>query len=741
MSKIDSNIDNLKDRIDPTNRRITIKNIEDTIECLNQFKEFIKLNTSSQILDYIEKLDKDTIDKFISYSKIYPSIIELDRNYDIFSLNTFEAVDKIITNASLIFKQDNEDFYFKDKDEKKTTNIETLIHLKNQINIQPKNNKKDSKEKKENDSFEIKCKKLLFFKEIISNLEVIYDKMKILRIKGCSLPILIDINIEYPTIKYKLNKKITDFEFIREYLFKAKNDYENQLNSIYKNEKYLRFLYGKLFRKIIMHLDGNCEISEIIRYILNKTDNNDEIQDGNIYNDKIAEDYVKEYKDYNKKSFENISKYVTSLFKNNKQSIKEHYSKMLIKEENRYKGIYLQKCENSSMEEFILYLFMDKLGQLPIAQNILFCNKETSIEEIQSFFYRAILCEYNTLFIVEIIESFSDFQYNKMFTYIDKLLSYKFEKSKKENKIIDKSRTKEYLSSCIVFIYDKNLENISFLNEKYLKQTLEINNFSNSLLNISFSRPFMDNIKVISSDVCGLGKSYIIKKMIKEEKLNYYHFPLGGVLTKKIIYEKILHLFKKIKKDNFEYKDIAIHLDLIESDETSLINEFLFSFLITKFYTNNEDIIYIPNNIKIYIEIPNCIENYLTKIGILNVFNIENIVLGELKTNEQKNITNIKKPKLELEQKSIKIFKKMNGYEKNEQIEEFIKKNIGIKEYSFHQVQTFIKLFISQFKYLEGKTFILESEQTIKCIEYFAKSQNILQTEDLSFIIYNKLLC
>ena len=119
MSKIDSNIDNLKDRIDPTNRRITIKNIEDTIECLNQFKEFIKLNTSSQILDYIEKLDKDTIDKFISYSKIYPSIIELDRNYDIFSLNTFEAVDKIITNASLIFKQDNEDFYYKDKDEKK----------------------------------------------------------------------------------------------------------------------------------------------------------------------------------------------------------------------------------------------------------------------------------------------------------------------------------------------------------------------------------------------------------------------------------------------------------------------------------------------------------------------------------------------------------------------------------------------------------------------------------------------
>ena len=67
-------------------------------------------------------------------------------------------------------------------------------------------------------------------------------------------------------------------------------------------------------------------------------------------------------------------------------------------------------------------------------------------------------------------------------------------------------------------------------------------------LNISFSRPFMDNIKVISSDVCGLGKSYIIKKMIKEEKLNYYHFPLGAVLTKKVIYEKYYIYLKKLKK-------------------------------------------------------------------------------------------------------------------------------------------------------------------------------------------------
>ena len=58
------------------------------------------------------------------------------------------------------------------------------------------------------------------------------------------------------------------------------------------------------------------------------------------------------------------------------------------------------------------------------------------------------------------------------------------------------------------------------------------------------------------------------------------------------------------------------------------MNEFLFSFLITNFYTNNEDIIYFLNNIKIYVEISNSLENYLTKYGILNIFEKEHIELN-----------------------------------------------------------------------------------------------------------------
>ena len=114
---------------------------------------------------------------------------------------------------------------------------------------------------------------------------------------------------------------------------------------------------------------------------------------------------------------------------------------MLIKEKNKYKGIYLHKCENEIKEEFILNLFLKEIGRLPIAQNILICSKETSHEETQAFFYRSILCEYNTIFIVAMNDSFSDSQQNIMFTNIDTILSYKNEKYKDSNnkKNIEKS--------------------------------------------------------------------------------------------------------------------------------------------------------------------------------------------------------------------------------------------------------------------------------------------------------------
>ena len=60
-------------------------------------------------------------------------------------------------------------------------------------------------------------------------------------------------------------------------------------------------------------------------------------------------------------------------------SLENHYEEILIKNENKYKGLFMHKCEKGDlMEEFILNLYFDKIGTLPLSQNILFFSKETS---------------------------------------------------------------------------------------------------------------------------------------------------------------------------------------------------------------------------------------------------------------------------------------------------------------------------------------------------------------------------
>ena len=106
-----------------------------------------------------------------------------------------------------------------------------------------------------------------------------------------------------------------------------------------------------------------------------------------------------------------------------------------------------------------------------------------------------------------------------MNTHIENLLFYLYEKNKKGKKFMDKLNTQTFLKSCVVFIYDKNLsDKISYLKEiaKYSNRNNSLDE-NNNLINISqdFSCKFQ-NLKIISSDVCGLGKSYKIKKMAKE---------------------------------------------------------------------------------------------------------------------------------------------------------------------------------------------------------------------------------
>ena len=725
------NLNLLYEKLDPNKGTIEAKDIDDTIICVQFFYDLKKIEDNKSVFNQIKEKFKNNdklIDSFKNFSYIYSSIIELDQNFDNFSLNLYDKVKIIIKKVVFTFSTFQDKLYIENKDQltnengikDKLDSLEDLLALKNKINVKINNNICETKNekiiKKKNDT-------LLFFKELMDNIESLYENLTILKTKGNILPIEIKILIEdlekdkneeniNISVKYyitdKNNKEIEkSYKYIKSFLLNAKTDFIKKLEQYYKSNDYVRFIYGKQFNTIVNHLDGYSNIFPFLRYILNET-NNKEIKTGNISNDHNFNDFILDYGDYQNETFTNISNYIVSLFINNGTNLQKHYEKMKIKYqegEEKLKGIFFFKSGNISMEEDILQIFLDKTGNLPIAQNILITNKETSYEEMQAFLNRAIFCRYNTLFVVEINESFSVDQQRHINRFLDKLLSFKCGEKANANK----GKTFEYMDSCIVFIYnDKNESSLNYIKRTYypnileLKSTHNINttnlNDNSNNLNISMNTSrdaLSNNIHVIKSDICGLGKTEKIKKDIKLKDKIYIHFPVGGNITRDSLYKKLEEIISKIEniKKN-ENKNIAIHLDLYDNDngnnETSILNEFLFSFLITKFYSNTKNILYIPTDIEIYIEVPNCFEDFISKYGILNSFKIENIELNN-------------KPKLDLPDDKILHLKNMLDIKTDGEIETEINKLFDISKHSFTQLTIFINLLIGQYSKTKNK--------------------------------------
>ena len=459
ISKTKEDLKVLKNKIELYNNIINIQDINDIEKCLGEINRMKQLRNNNKIFNYIKNMNYNIIEKFIKYSNIYMFIIEFDRNnYDLERTN--KLVCDILKEASFNITQDKEEFIYIGNDNKeRNISLEELVELKNKIYLIDKN------------------EKIIFFKNLILNLENILKHIFILRNKGSNLPIniIIKINLknDEPSAIYYLYDKKETLENIMVFLSNAEKAYLIELDIFYKNKMNLRFLYGKQFRNIIKHLENksNINIDSLLRYILNNQNTNKHIKDEYKIKNIDVNDYINQYEMYYKTVFEEISQYISYIFNVNRKTIEEHYNNIKIKSEYIIKGIYLIVCKDISMEQFITELLI-RIIEVPIAQGLLIVNEETSCEEIQSFLYRAILCNYNTLFAVEIKNSFSNFQLKIMMDYMNSLLTYKNKNyNEKSNKKVDIKNINEYLDSCIIFVYDRNNTEIS----KYLKKLKNMN--------------------------------------------------------------------------------------------------------------------------------------------------------------------------------------------------------------------------------------------------------------------------
>lgn len=736
---------------------ITINNISDTINCIGFFQELKK--TEGGLKEIIGKIklkinetNSSILEGFKRYLDIYRAVIELNENFD-FSQQIYKEINKIIKESKFFFNKNDDEINVINRDEEKLNyeiiTLDKIRELKNKIQLKQER-KKDSSYEENSNNYREKFEKLKFFKDLVVNIEEIHELMNILRTKGSTLPISISVDISYPDVNYFLgqDRKKKDFKDIHDFLSNAKSNIVNKLDSIYKQMTTIRFLYGKQIDSILSHIQGSSKINSFLRYILNFTDPK-EVKEGKKAFERMTEDYINETNNYNNDSFNFIHDYIISLFNENKLTIEKHYKKISIKEENELKGIYTYFSKSDSLEEDILQIFLEKVGKIPIAQNILISSKETSYEEMQAFFHRAILCQYNTLFVFEVNGSFSSYQQRCMNIFLDKILTFKNNEFNNKNidNPVDKADTSSYMESCLVFIYNKNDD--SFLNElkKYNPKELQMPDIFTPLVSqksrCSFSssttifsplkEELYKNTHIVQSEICGLGKSTQIKNKIEKSNKKYIYFPLGGNITKDIIFNKLNYIMKDIKsKTNKNYEDIAIHLDLFDSKENiiSVLNEFLFSFLITKFYSNNENVIFIPTSIEIYIEIPNSFNDFISNYGILKSFKRDDDMIT---------IENL--PELNLPDDKLNLFKNMLGINNNKDIYQWLKKKIKLERYSYHQIHIFINLFICQYNIFKGRKIYFQEkgvDVTKKCIDSFAEATKYFTYGGFSRLLLEK---
>eukprot|EP00833_Pecoramyces_ruminatium_P013492 jgi/Orpsp1_1/1187524/evm.model.d7180000058358.1 len=344
------------------------------------------------------------------------------------------------------------------------------------------------------------------------------------------------------------------------------------------------------------------------------------------------------------------------------------------------------------IENNAIYSALYLTKHFPIAQTVLYCNEDTSEEEILSFVYRTIRCEYPVLFLLIKPESLKT-EYKKL---LIELFTETFS-----------SKDIQEMRSCLLFIYSKENETTEINIE--IQKFLDHKAFYLSEDDKCMTK--IQNITVYSSDRAGLGKSTMIKKDFEQEALEdphfkYIYFPIGGDIKKDEIISRLL---------NITEENVALHLDLLETSKIELVKEFLFSFLILRYYSQNENIFYYGENIKIKVEIPNGFINYKKAYSIFEFFeerHIESHKLPSLEISESDVLSDVQIvcnyirhediidnkdlyfPKLNMNTKNSVMARPM----KKKQCLDIILNEIGSKNFNFYKYKIFVSILSEQLR-------------------------------------------
>lgn len=283
-----------------------------------------------------------------------------------------------------------------------------------------------------------------------------------------------------------------------------------------------------------------------LSYFINKEDiiiNDFEYKDSNF--NVIEDSNLGFYQNF----IDNCELFLNKTMDDNGTSLENMYFKNKMKEDfNNYKGIYLNSCIN--LENEIIQWFKYFTNNTPLACTLLLCKQETTVDEIISFLYRAILCEYNICFCLAKTEFLSKDKKNVILDTINELYE-----------IIKEQNNDFKMNSCL-FIMNSSLEDDlckSLFRLKFIKpldiSRDRIKDITICELNDINQKNDIEKIMVIDSDHSGVGKSTYIKNIKCKD---YIYFPIGGIFTKENTLKRLQILDKEKNINN--KNDLLFHL-------------------------------------------------------------------------------------------------------------------------------------------------------------------------------------
>ena len=762
------------------NTLLTGAEIQDMSKCSHFLNKVIgdknqEITDENLIKSFIEEVGKtkNISIYFITYTDHSGQIQELYLQKLDKSQATLKKIKNILNESNFTLSiKNSEESYFKfegifyfindEKHEKIKQKItfEQLIELRGRAMLTKKLGEDKSKEEKE--IFKLNRN----FAERVNEIEKINGLLKKIAEKGYSENIEIEVIIEKSNPIFASNIKFDDYEHCSKYLNKILTKVtETQINYYKNNETQLmRYIYGRQFN-LLLNLMRDDEIRATL--IQNKSSSNNSLASFLKYltNDRIDAstdlDNIK-YK-YNTNlgngdnlncSLENINNFLNVFLQENNITLESILKQNFIKDEyqDQFIGLYTYLLEDDKIgeiqkgiEEHILNWYHFLTGNFPMAQTLLLCNEETTSEEIIAFMYRAFLCQYHVVFMVGKIELLNSDQ-RLILTRIINTLFTGHEKDMK---------------SCLVFAYSDKTSTIV----QYLERIKGHEKLEHKDKNKEPKKLYEEKVEIISSDKSGVGKSTYIKNQVEKSKKKYIHFPFGGEFNRK----EVISRLKKINIKNEDASKTVIHLDLYDTKQTDLMKDFLYSFLITKLYGQNETLFYLSKEVEIKIEIPNGFIDFFLKFPILDMFknkykltidklpplqvdlkldsNIQ-IVCNYLKLLKEGKLDDhdlyIKNVSINvdemLEKELMKKSTIINGKSLSQkECEELIKSNIGIKNPNYYQINSFINALSGQLKQF-SLNFILSAGNLIQTsIAWRKQNLNKIRTMLVKSFIGNTL--